>query len=875
MSRDDPDAALRLLEQSVPSRLRSEDAALSAEASYLRAQMLSIRGEYDAALGAIRSARLAWLTAGEQLKALRTDLGRSTVLYELGEYVGSADVCRRLLTRLARLQPGDADISELDSMHARANSNLANASARIADYPTALHHYDLARNLFAALGEPAKVAETDANLGVIHVRLGLVHQGLTELVQAQSALEAMGLRLGAAKCSTDIAEALLELNQVGAAMEELDRCGAILAELDAVPEQARVSLASSRALLQAGMAPEAREQARRAADVFTDLAMLGDAARATLISATISLSLGALEQADEEFAIAERFFAAGGEESMLAEVWFAQAQLASRRGDVPIALERAAAAVERLDRDGVLLVAGLARLMLAELTEDPDAAMDHLSRARDAARTLAIPSLHFVTSLTAARLDRRLGRPFEAARTLRSLLATADPLVRSTDEPRLRIAKERARREASDELLAILLEQGTHRCLTEAWQQATRATSEVLNVFSRMTPDAADGWSPLRPDEDRTGVWDLPMVSLVHAATTEPATPPATAPAPARRAWSPLPALPEVPLLQYHVLGTDVVAFVVSDGLVQARRLPDVVDETRLALEEWRVECQRASIHRAADEDLVDVGPILNRLHKLLVEPIGDLLDDLEGGPLLVLPHRHLHGVPFEALGGPEASLGDRFTLRFALGLAARPEAEPRPIRAGTLILAAPDERAPRIADEARLIAQVGGGVEAVVGQAATTDRFADSVGGAGVLHLACHGRFDRVRPLQSGLHLADRWLTAREILDLDLADTLVVLSACSSAESADDLGEPTGLVWALLAAGARGVIASQWTLDDEVAVEAMHALHLGLAAGMSGADALAAARRTVSAAWPHPYHSSAFRYFCSPATALTEGCPA
>jgi len=697
ISRDDPDAALRLLDQSVPPRLRSEDAALSAEASYLRAQMLSIRGEYDAALGAIRSARLAWLTAGEQLKALRTDLGQSTVLYELGEYAGSADVCRRLLTQLARLEPDVVDATELDSMHARANSNLANASARIAEYPTALRHYELARNLFAALGESAKVAETDANLGVIHVRLGLVHQGLTELVQAQSALQSMGLRLAAAKCSTDIAEALLELHQVGAAMEELDRCGVTLAELDAVPEQARVSLTSSRALLQGGMTLEAREQARRAADVFTDLAMLGDAARATLISATISLSLGALEQADDEFALAERLFSAGGEEAMLAEVWFAQAQLARKRGDVRTALDRATAAVDRLDRDGVLLVAGLARLMLAELTDDPDAAAEHLGRARDAARTLAIPSLHFVTSLTAARLDRRLGRPFAAARTLRALLATADPLLDASHDPHIQIARERARREATDELLGILLEQGDHRSLTEAWQQATRTTSEVLNVFGRVSSDVAAEWSSsVDPDTDRTGVWDLPMVSLVHVATaTDAAAGPTSAPRPTRRAWSPLPALPEVPLLQYHVLGDDVVAFVVHDGLVQARRLPGIVEETRLALDEWRLESQRASIHRALDRDLV-VGAALPLLHKLLIEPIRDLLDDLGSGPLLVLPHRHLHAVPFEALGTQEgAPLGERFTLRFALGLSARPEVAPRPIRPGTLMLAAPDEQAP------------------------------------------------------------------------------------------------------------------------------------------------------------------------------------
>ncbi len=49
------------------------------------------------------------------------------------------------------------------------------------------------------------------------------------------------------------------------------------------------------------------------------------------------------------------------------------------------------------------------------------------------------------------------------------------------------------------------------------------------------------------------------------------------------------------------------------------------------------------------------------------------------------------------------------------------------------------------------------------------------------VLHLACHGLFRADNPMFSALKLHDGWLTAADVMQLDLKDTLVTLSACES----------------------------------------------------------------------------------------------
>jgi CHAT domain-containing protein/tetratricopeptide (TPR) repeat protein len=112
------------------------------------------------------------------------------------------------------------------------------------------------------------------------------------------------------------------------------------------------------------------------------------------------------------------------------------------------------------------------------------------------------------------------------------------------------------------------------------------------------------------------------------------------------------------------------------------------------------------------------------------------------------------------------------------------------------------------------------GAARALCGREATKEAVLKILSGATYLHFACHGVFDPASPLDSGLELADgARLTLRELLAeaRGVEARLVGLSACQSGVSefraAPDEG--LGLPLAFLQAGAAGVVATLWPVDD------------------------------------------------------------
>ena len=89
------------------------------------------------------------------------------------------------------------------------------------------------------------------------------------------------------------------------------------------------------------------------------------------------------------------------------------------------------------------------------------------------------------------------------------------------------------------------------------------------------------------------------------------------------------------------------------------------------------------------------------------------------------------------------------------------------------------------------------------------------------ILHFACHGVIDENDPMKSHLRLTpdknnDGYLTADEIMDLNLQCSLVTLSACDSGRGLILMGgDILGLTRAWIYAGTPSVLASLWKVDD------------------------------------------------------------
>ncbi|CAN5557648.1 CHAT domain-containing protein [soil metagenome] len=115
--------------------------------------------------------------------------------------------------------------------------------------------------------------------------------------------------------------------------------------------------------------------------------------------------------------------------------------------------------------------------------------------------------------------------------------------------------------------------------------------------------------------------------------------------------------------------------------------------------------------------------------------------------------------------------------------------------------------------------------------------------------------------PMLSAVEFEDGPLFAAEIARLPATFRFALLAACDTGALAGDAYEPNGLARAFLARGARGVVASQWALDDATALDFARALY-PLLSEYEPRIAVETARAWVRERRPHPYYWGGFALF-------------
>lgn len=117
---------------------------------------------------------------------------------------------------------------------------------------------------------------------------------------------------------------------------------------------------------------------------------------------------------------------------------------------------------------------------------------------------------------------------------------------------------------------------------------------------------------------------------------------------------------------------------------------------------------------------------------------------------------------------------------------------------------------------------------------------------GYDIIHFACHGEYDAINPLSSGLVISSKiekeLLSAEDFLSLDklAIPSLVVLSACSSAVvSPNSSNNVLGLTAAFLRIGISGIIGSRWPVSDSFALEFMISFYEEIRKGNSPSKSL------------------------------------
>ncbi len=836
----DADRSAALLDQAEAAMDGRRDLGRAAQIGEIRGDLALAHGHLGDAATAYRLARRNWLAVGRRLEAIRASLRFIAVQVLLGEYEDAEAAVLRIQAQLGRETHEDGRVARLD---AAVQLLLADARAGMGDLSTAIRHYDTAENLFVALGDGGGVALVNVRRGLATLDAGLAHNALQELTRARSANMSVGLDRVGLIVAVFMAEALAATGQVSKALEVLD-----CVEPDMKDNRWLIGvhrLVRSNALLRAGLFAEAHADARVAEEMFTQIGAMDYSARAELSCARASIRLERTNAAATELAGAERLFAECGSQLMRASTWLAQARLALSVEDLDAARARCRRVLAADVDDTAPYLGVQTRLTLAQV-EDPETASDLLATAAELAARTGVPELRVEVLVARSLHERRLGNSDTAIELLRSALGVGQAWGRQLGE-RGAGAVLPVLTEATEALIALLLESNGHAERVEAWRRARMVKRQSLAPLGTRGAVPATGELRLRRLDELLS--EVPRPLSVGSADREERLPP----------------VPWETVVEYCVSGEDIVAFVLRDGQVDARVLRDTAGETRRMVRAWQQECRLMAPGWGFESDLDTSSPALDGLYEMLLAPIADLLTDLDD-ELTVIGHRHLDAVPFDALLD---EVGPWFAqLGLTPGGARFVTAENEPdTRVAALVLAVPDDNAPLITAEAEMIFRTLPSAQIIVGADATKEALVRHARSADVVHLACHGVFRHENPLASALQLGDGWLHAREIINgsLGLDGSVVVLSACGSGLSPDYVSEPIGLAAACLAAGASGVIAALWTVDDAVTLELMTYFYRSLADGLDARTALRDARRQVARQHPHPDYWAGFRYVSDP----------
>ena len=885
----------------------AEDLGLSSVAArveYLLARVRAESGDLASALSLITSARDRYEHAGDPLAALRTDLGRMQVLDDLGDHEGAIRLGNDLLASLATFSGATEDSHALTTARAAALCNLGVGHGFLGEHARSLAFYIESESAYQSIGLHPQVAQQRANQGIEFLALGRAREARDALRWAADEFARSGDQLWAAKCLVHLADVHQHLGELTDAMSVLDTASSELSPLGVDAEVLRVRAQQASVYLAAGLYEESVQEAEKAISLALDVGMPHDEAYARLTKAAAHLQVGALAASTTEVTAAIDLFDRVGDRQFRARAELLRADIAERSGDLPETVRALDGAVAALDDGGWRVPLAWALLKQFDVS-DAEHRAGTLRRCLEVVSALDIPELHHALAVRQARVALEAGDLDEAVTLLERAVTEVQDQGQRLPDTILRLAFRQARAEALVGLVDALVVRGDEGDLVRALLVSDEAKARTLVDLARNTVGSAPGPDPRRDDaetsagaatlrelRERTRDLSTAFEALhqgVEAATRDAALERArgleteiralrvqasvaagTAQAPRSPSRLARTISDRPPTLAYHCIGDDLVAFVVVGTEVRSRQLVGARSEVEVLVAglsaQWsRFRLGTAFLERNHEAVLAATEALLGELHDLLITPVADLLDRITGRELVVVPDGPLHQVPFHALRGDVGHLLDRWTIIVSpITPSTRPAA--MRVRRGqpVTVLAVPDERSPEIAAEASTLQRLFPHARVHIGADARFDRL-DGVGRDSIVHLACHGLYRPDNPLFSALQMGDRWVTGAEVLDLDLRGALVTLSACESGRPGRGTAEPVGLAWSFLAAGASGIVVSQWVVDDAVTLELMGDMYQGLADGLAPADALRTAQRHLAARRPHPYYWAPFVYVAGP----------
>ncbi len=872
----DPLEAARALHTIAAEARASHHQPLAVRAQRSRARALAYAGQYEESLAqareCARNASLAGLVeecARAQLAAMHSLVETGRLDEALAEGTAARDllasrglpalraradinlgiVHQRLdhpLEALECFERARTDITAEPLILGQLENNRGETLLRLYRFDEALQCFQssLEANMRAEAGLTTAIAE--GNIADLEARRGDLSRAIPQFESAIERLKPLGAPGHLLRLRAELAEVLLASGLIDDACREFSQLTRQLDEAGLRREAARARAGHGRSLAQAGEYSQARTMLRAAQSEYEALADATEAARATLELATLALSQGESNEAQQ---LVDRV-------------------VGDLRGR-PIDRCRAELILARCDRLAGRNAEALARLDLARAASTGIKPIDAEADLEESyARESRGEWERAIASSTRAAMTLESIRGTLPARRLR--IAYRDAGVAHQRRLDLLLDHNGNASEILHSLEAIDARASTDAggyCEVEGRPDDTlhgrrEACVATLNALYSSVADSG-------PQDPRHGSWrervaqveqELDEVEQQLEGRLIGATR-----SPARESLASLAQnlQPEESVVRFGCHGGELIAVTISRaGELLTREVGSISEVNRL------VRALHFHVRRAALEshpsDATEVEAILARLEGQLAPALATVANC--GSPVIV-PTGALALIPFHAMASIRRS--EAFpTIAPSVGALQRTlSIEPTTLPHSVASIGFSDDAIPGAELEAAEVAAIWGDrSRAILGANATASSARDALVTSDLVHIASHGWFAPTSQSASGVRLAERWMNRREIQTLRLHAKTIILSGCETGPGGSG-GDATGLFSAFLAAGATGVVASLWTVRDEICRNLMARVHRRWQDGGAGSvrTSLAAEIAALRQEHPHPAHWAPFAFFGSP----------
>ena len=352
-----------------------------------------------------REAYEGYVACGKYLEALRTHVGRMSVLLELGLYQEALDDGQIVLDALGGR--GEFEVTpthqQRDLLTALVHQNRGGCYEYMGRYEEALEAYAVAEERYQALGETQRVGEILDNRGAILLHLGRGNEALAAHEAAAAVFAEAELTLSYAAALCNIGEANRQLADYRSSLAAFEKARRLYGSLDVPADNSLLMLDTANAYLDLNLYPEALAAYKKANSLLAKAGMAHDRARALWGMGVALTAKPDLEEAEKALAEAAELFAAAGNSPLLSGVILDQSVVQEARGNLDGSVATARRALSLVIEKDWSVQRVYAHLRLVDLLLPDVAGASRTCWQRAGWPSVALPQLRY-------RLNERLGR---------------------------------------------------------------------------------------------------------------------------------------------------------------------------------------------------------------------------------------------------------------------------------------------------------------------------------------------------------------------------------------------------------------------------------------------------------------------------------